>query len=54
MNAGSSINAQREDLSLAKGPSLRALPDRKPLQLVKTQGQLQYTPLLLEVVFLLF
>ncbi len=41
MNAGSSINTQREDLSLAKGPSLRALPDRKPLQLVKTQGQLQ-------------
>ena len=41
MNAGSSINAQREDLSLSKGPSLRALPDRKPLQLVKTQGQLQ-------------
>ncbi len=41
MNAGSSINAQRENLSLAKGPSLRALPDRNPLQLVKTQGQLQ-------------
>ncbi len=41
MNAGSSINAQREDLSLAQEPWLRALPDRKPLQLVKTQGQLQ-------------
>ena len=41
MNAGSSINAQREDLLRTKGPSLKALPDRKPLQLVKTQGQLQ-------------
>ena len=41
MNAGSSINAQLEDLSHARGSSLRALPNRKPLQLVKTQGQLQ-------------
>ena len=41
MNAGSSINAQREGLSTAKGASLRSVPNRKPLQLVKSQGQLQ-------------
>tara|TARA_B100000700_G_scaffold236676_1_gene262593 strand:- start:6 stop:602 length:597 start_codon:yes stop_codon:yes gene_type:complete len=41
MHAGSSINAKREGLSLAKGSSLRALPNSKPLQLVKTQGELQ-------------
>ena len=41
MHAGSSINAQREGLSSTKGSSLRAVPNRKPLQLVKTQGQLQ-------------
>ncbi len=41
MNAGSSINAQREGVSPAKGTSLRAIPNRAPLQLVKTQGQLQ-------------
>ncbi len=41
MNAGLSINAQQEGLSLAKESSLRAVPQRRPLQLVKTQGQLQ-------------
>ncbi len=41
MNAGSSINAQREDLSTAKEASLSAVSQWKPLQLVKTQGQLQ-------------
>ena len=41
MNAGSSINAQREGLSQTKGALLRAVPNRKPLQLVKTQGQVQ-------------
>ncbi len=41
MNARISINAQQRDASTSKEPSLRALPDGKPLQLVKTQGQLQ-------------
>ena len=41
MNAGSSLNAQRESLSPAKEFSLKAVPDRKALQLVKTQGQVQ-------------
>ena len=41
MNAGSSINAQREAFSPANGASLRAVPHRKPLKLVKTQGQVQ-------------
>ena len=41
MNAGSSINAQREDLSPPMGASLRAVPHNPPLQLVKTQGQVQ-------------
>ena len=41
MNAGSSINAQRESLSTSKGALLRAVPQKKPLQLVKTQGQVQ-------------
>ena len=41
MNAGSSINPQRESLSTSKGALLRAVPQKKPLQLVKTQGQVQ-------------
>ena len=41
MNAGSSINSQREDLSPPMGASLRAVPQKPPLQLVKTQGQVQ-------------
>ena len=41
MNAGSSINAQRVSLSTSKGALLRAVPQKKPLQLVKTQGQVQ-------------
>ena len=41
MNAGSSINAQRESSQPTKVSSLRAVPNRKPLQLVKTQGQVQ-------------
>ena len=40
MHAGSMINPHREGLSPAKKSSLRAVPNRKPLQLVKTQGQL--------------
>ena len=41
MNAGSSINSQREDLSPPMGARLRAVPHKPPLQLVKTQGQVQ-------------
>ena len=41
MNTGSSINSQREDLSPPMGASLRAVPHKPPLQLVKTQGQVQ-------------
>ena len=41
MNTGSSVNAEREGLLPSKGASLRAVPHRKPLQLVKTQGQVQ-------------
>ena len=41
MNAGSSINSQREDLSPPMGASLRTVPHKPPLQLVKTQGQVQ-------------
>ncbi len=41
MNAGSSINAQREGLTPAKVTSLKAVPYRHPLHLVKTQGQVQ-------------
>ena len=41
MNAGSGINAQQEELSEAKASALRSVPHRKPLHLVKTQGQLQ-------------
>ncbi len=41
MNAESSINAQREDLSPPMGSSLRAVNHKPLLQLVKTQGQVQ-------------
>ena len=41
MNAGSSINAQREDLSPPMGSSLKAVTHKPLLQLVKTQGQVQ-------------
>ena len=41
MHAGSSINTQLEGLSTSKGPLLRAVPQKRPLQLVKTQGQVQ-------------
>tara|TARA_Y100001968_G_scaffold124947_1_gene113917 strand:+ start:383 stop:979 length:597 start_codon:yes stop_codon:yes gene_type:complete len=41
MNAGSSINAQREGLSTVEGTSLRAVPKKHPLHLVRTQGQVQ-------------
>ena len=35
------MNAQRDGLSSANGAFLRAVPQKKPLQLVKTQGQVQ-------------
>ena len=41
MNARVSINAQQTMESPSKEPSLRALPHKEPLQLVKTQGQVQ-------------
>ena len=41
MNTGSSVSAEREGLLPAKGSSLRAVPHRRPLQLVKTEGQVQ-------------
>ena len=41
MNAESTINPQREDLSPPMGSSLRAVPHKPYLQLVKTQGQVQ-------------
>ena len=41
MNAGSSINAQQDGLSTATGALLRAVPKKKPLHLVRTQGQIQ-------------
>ena len=41
MNAGSSINSQREGPLPPMGASLRAVPHKPPLQLVKTQGQVQ-------------
>ena len=41
MNAGSSINSQREDLSPPIDASHRAVPLKPLLQLVKTQGQVQ-------------
>ena len=39
MNARISINAQQKVVSPSKEPSLRAVPYREPLQLVKAQGQ---------------
>ena len=41
MNAQVSINAQQRGSSPYKEPSLRAVPDKEHLQLVKTHGQLQ-------------
>ena len=41
MNARVSINDQRRGASPSKEPSLRAVPPREPLQLVKTLGQVQ-------------
>ena len=41
MHAGTSINADREGVSTINGASLRAVPNKKPLQLVKTLGQVQ-------------
>ncbi len=41
MNARISINTQQSGTSQSKEPSLRAVPNREPLQLVKTQGQVQ-------------
>ena len=41
MNAGSSINSQREDPSPSLGARLRAVPHNPPLQVVETQGQVQ-------------
>ena len=41
MNARISINTQQRGASQSKESSLRAIPHREPLQLVKTQGQVQ-------------
>ena len=41
MNARISINAQRRVVSPSKEPSLRAVPYRESLHLVKTMGQVQ-------------
>ena len=41
MNAKISINTQQRGLSLSSETSLRAVPERGSLQLVKTQGQVQ-------------
>ena len=41
MNARISINAQQSEGSSYIEPSLKAVPGKEPLQLVKTQGQLQ-------------
>jgi len=41
MNAGSRINSQREGPLPPMGALLRAVPHKHPLQLVKTQGQVQ-------------
>ena len=41
MNAPVSINAQQRGSSPYKEPSLWPVPERKPLQLVKTEGQVQ-------------
>ena len=41
MSAGSGLNAQRKGVSPAKESSLRTIPHRTPLKLVKTHGQVQ-------------
>ena len=41
MNARSSINAQKTGPSPSTEPSLRSVPNREHLKLVKTQGQVQ-------------
>ena len=41
MNAEASINTQQKGVLPSKEPSLRAVPNREPLQLVRTQGQVQ-------------
>ena len=41
MNARVSINAQQRGSSPSKEPSLKPFPNRRPLQLVTTQGQVQ-------------
>tara|TARA_B100000214_G_C23824610_1_gene561293 strand:- start:6 stop:602 length:597 start_codon:yes stop_codon:yes gene_type:complete len=41
MHAETSVNAQPEKLLSTRGASLKAVPKRKPLQLAKTQGQVQ-------------
>jgi len=41
MNARIKINAQQSEGSSYVEPSLKAVPGKEPLQLVKTQGQLQ-------------
>ena len=41
MNARVGINAQERGGFISTEPSLRALPRREPLQLVKTQGQVE-------------
>jgi len=41
MNAQVSINAQKRGASPSGEPSLRAVPNREPLELVRTQGQVQ-------------
>ena len=41
MNAKVSINAHQRGSSAHKQPSLRTVPLREPLHLVKTQGQVQ-------------
>ena len=41
MNAPGSINAQQRGSSPSNEPSIRPVPDRSPLHLVTTQGQVQ-------------
>ncbi len=41
MNSGVSFNTQRSGSSSSKEPSLKPVSNRSPLQLVKTQGQVQ-------------
>ncbi len=41
MNARVSINTQQRGSSPSNEPSIRPVPDRRPLQLVTTQGQVQ-------------